>query len=43
MDKLLTRMSSYAAEMLENVGTELLFQVGEDMEALSMPIEQRKD
>ena len=43
MDKLLTRMSSYAAEILENVGTELLFQVGEDMEALSMPIEQRKD
>lgn len=43
MDKLLTRMSSYAAEILENVGAELLFQVGEDMEALSMPIEQRKD
>ena len=43
MEKLLARMSSYAAEMLENAGTELLFQVGENMESMSLPIEKRKD
>ncbi len=43
MEKLLTRMSSYASEMLENVGAELLFQVGENMESISLPMEKRKD
>lgn len=43
MEKLLARMSTYAAEMLENIGTELLFQVGENMESMSLPIEKRKD
>ncbi len=43
MEKLLTRMSSYAAEMLENVGAELFFQVGENLESMSLPMEKRKD
>ncbi len=43
MEKLLARMSSYAAEMLENAGAELLFQVGENLESVSLPMEKRKD
>ncbi|HPH21017.1 MAG TPA: ATP-binding protein, partial [Haliscomenobacter sp.] len=43
MEKLLTRMSSYAAEMLENAGAELLFQVGENIESMALPMEKRKD
>jgi signal transduction histidine kinase/ligand-binding sensor domain-containing protein len=43
MEKLLAKMSAFAFEMLENVGTELLFQVGENMGSIALPIEKRKD
>ncbi len=43
MEKALARMSAYASEMLENVGTELRFEVGEGVGPLSLPMEKRKD
>jgi len=43
MEKALARMSAYAAEMLENVGTELRFAVGPGVETLTLPMEKRKD
>ena len=43
MEKALARMSAYASEMLENVGTELRFEVGEGVSALTLPMEKRKD
>ena len=43
MDKALARMSTYASEMLENVGAELRFEVGEGVESLTLPMEKRKD
>jgi len=43
MEKVLARMSAYASEMLENVGAELRFEVGPEVEALSLPMEKRKD
>ncbi|MFN0014490.1 MAG: two-component regulator propeller domain-containing protein [Saprospiraceae bacterium] len=43
MEKMLARMSVYASEMLENVGAELRFEVGEGVEALTLPMEKRKD
>ncbi len=43
MEKLLARMSAYASEMLENVGTELRFQVGTGVESLTLPMGKRKD
>ncbi len=43
MEKALARMSTYASEMLENVGTELRFEVGEGVNALTLPMEKRKD
>jgi len=43
MEKALARMGAYASEMLENVGTELRFEVGEGVEALTLPMEKRKD
>lgn len=43
MDKMLARMSTYAAEMLENAGTELRFEVGEGVESITLPMEKRKD
>lgn len=43
IEKLLARMSAFASEMLENENTELLFQVGENMESMSLPMEKRKD
>ncbi len=43
MEKALARMSAYAAEMLENVGTELRFEVGEGVDALTLPMEKRKN
>ncbi len=43
MEKLLARMSTYASEMLENVGAELHFQVGAGVESLTLPMEKRKD
>ena len=36
-------MSAYASEMLENMGTELRFEVGEGIESLMLPMEKRKD
>jgi len=43
MEKALARMSAYASEMLENVGTELRFEVGAGVESLTLPMEKRKD
>ncbi len=43
MEKALARMSAYASEMLENVGTELRFVVAPGVESLSLPMEKRKD
>ncbi|MBP6812207.1 MAG: hypothetical protein KA138_11845, partial [Saprospiraceae bacterium] len=43
MDKALARMSAYASEMLENVGTELRFEVDTGVELLTLPMEKRKD
>jgi len=43
MEKVLARMSAYASEMLENVGAELRFEVGPEVEALSLPMEKRRD
>ena len=43
MEKTLSRMSAYASEMLENMGTELRFEVGEGIESLMLPMEKRKD
>ena len=43
MEKALARMSTYASEMLENVGAELRFEVGEGVESLTLPMEKRKD
>ncbi len=43
MEKLLARMSAFASEMLENAGAELLFQVGENIESMALPMEKRKD
>ncbi|MFN0034344.1 MAG: two-component regulator propeller domain-containing protein [Saprospiraceae bacterium] len=43
MEKALARMSAYASEMLENVGMELHFEVGEGVESLTLPMEKRKD
>ncbi len=43
MEKALARMSAYAAEMLENVGTELRFEVGPGVETLTLPMEKRKN
>lgn len=43
MEKVLARMSAYASELLENVGTELHFEVGAGVEALTLPMEKRKD
>ncbi len=43
MEKALARMSTYASEMLENVGAELRFEVGEGVESLLLPMEKRKD
>lgn len=38
-----TNTYAYASEMLENVGAELRFEVGEGVEALTLPMEKRKD
>ena len=43
MHKVLARMSAYASEMLENVGTERRFEVAEGLESLTLPMEKRKD
>ncbi|MEP7267102.1 MAG: ATP-binding protein, partial [Saprospiraceae bacterium] len=43
MEMVLARMSTYASEMLENVGTTLHFQIGEDIESLTLPMAKRKD
>ncbi|MBC7774044.1 MAG: hypothetical protein H7246_01295 [Phycisphaerae bacterium] len=43
MEKALARMSAYASEMLENMGAELHFEVGNGVESLSLPMEKRKD
>ena len=43
IEKLLARMSAFASEMLENAGAELLFQVGENIESMALPMEKRKD
>ena len=43
MEKALVRMSAYASDILENVGAELHFQVGAGVEALTLPMEKRKD
>ncbi len=43
MEKALARMSAYASEMLENVGTELRFEVGTGVGTLTLPMEKRKD
>ncbi len=43
MEKALARMGAYASEMLENVGTELRFEVGAGVESLTLPMEKRKD
>jgi len=43
MEKTLARMGAYASEMLEDAGTELRFEVGEGVEALTLPMEKRKD
>jgi len=43
MEKTLARMSTYASEMLENVGAELHFEVGEGVELLTLPMEKRKN
>jgi len=43
MEKTLARMGAYASEMLENAGTELRFEVGQGVEALTLPMEKRKD
>jgi|GEM_PF-1726002 len=43
MEKMLARMSTYAAEMLENAGAEFRFEVGAGVESLTLPMEKRKD
>ncbi len=43
MEKALARMSTYASEMLESLGTQLRFTVGDGVELLSLPMEKRKD
>ncbi|MEP7267103.1 MAG: two-component regulator propeller domain-containing protein [Saprospiraceae bacterium] len=43
MEMVLARMSTYASEMLENAGTTLHFQIGEEIESLTLPMAKRKD
>jgi streptogramin lyase/two-component sensor histidine kinase len=43
MEKALARMSAYASELLENVGTELRFEVGAGVSSLSLTMERRRN
>ena len=43
MEKALARMSAYASELLENVGTELRFEVGAGVSSLSLKMERRRN
>ncbi len=43
MEKLLARMTRYASEILEGIDVELFLDIEDDLAAITMPMEQRKD